>query len=140
MTKLQAKSVALTALKVSASIVLFIGKAFLYLCLALYVVGELLFSELESVPAVEVPQPVRSIAKSVARPGAVKSVEVSDVVKESMVSDRSESIAVEADRSRYQVMTSPELRKECTAIGIKWRNANGSRHLSKAEMLAALAA
>jgi hypothetical protein len=39
MTKLQAKSIALTALKVSASIVLFIGKAFLYLCLALYVVG-----------------------------------------------------------------------------------------------------
>ncbi len=132
MTKLQAKSIALTALKVSASIVLFLGKAFLYLCLALCVVGELLFSEYQSVPAVEVPQPVRSIAKSVARPGAVKSVEVSDVVKE--------SIALKADRSRYQVMTSPELRKECTAIGIKWRNAHGSRHLSKAEMLAALAA
>ncbi len=140
MTKLQAKPIALTALKVSTAIVLFIGKAFLYLCLALYVVGELLFSEYQSVPAIEVPQPVRSVAKSVARPGAVKSVEVPDVVKEWMVSDRSKRIAVEADRSRYQVMTSPELRKECTAIGIKWRNVYGKRHLSKAEMLAALAA
>lgn len=139
MTNLQAKSlakpsvkeIALTALKVSASIVLFVGKAFLYLCIALYVVGELLFSELESVPAVEVPKPVRSMAKTIASP-VVKSVEVPDVAKE--------TIALEADRDRYQVMTSPQLRKECTAIGIKWRNAYGKRHLSKAEMLIALAA
>ena len=36
-------------------------------------------------------------------------------------------------------LTSAELRKQCQSAGIKWRNAHGaSKHLSKAEMLAAL--
>jgi hypothetical protein len=37
-------------------------------------------------------------------------------------------------------LTSAELRRQCHAAGIKWRNAHGaSKHLSKAEMIAALA-
>jgi hypothetical protein len=38
-------------------------------------------------------------------------------------------------------VTSAELRRQCQAAGIRWRNAHGQgRHLSKAEMLQALAA
>ena len=40
--------------------------------------------------------------------------------------------------SDYHGMTTTQLRKECQAQGIKWRNAHGTRHLSKAEMIAAL--
>jgi hypothetical protein len=37
-------------------------------------------------------------------------------------------------------VTSAELRRQCQAAGIRWRNAHGKgRHLSKAEMIAALA-
>ena len=39
----------------------------------------------------------------------------------------------------YEGMSSAELRKHCTRAGIQWRNAHGtSRHLRKAEMIAAL--
>ena len=69
------------------------------------------------------------MAKAIARP-AVLSVDVPDVVKE--------TIALKANRDRYQSLTSPELRKECSAIGVKWRNVYGKRHLSKAEMVAVL--
>ena len=37
-------------------------------------------------------------------------------------------------------VTSAELRRQCQAAGIRWRNAHGpSRHLTKTEMIAALA-
>jgi hypothetical protein len=38
----------------------------------------------------------------------------------------------------YQGMTTGQLRKECQARGIKWRNAHGTKHLSKGEMIDAL--
>jgi hypothetical protein len=39
----------------------------------------------------------------------------------------------------YQAMTTTELRQECQAQGIKWRNAHGKgKHLSKAQMIEAL--
>lgn len=39
-----------------------------------------------------------------------------------------------------KTLTSAELRRQCQAAGIKWRNAHGQgRHLSKAEMISALA-
>ena len=37
-------------------------------------------------------------------------------------------------------LTSAELRRRCQSAGVKWRNAHGTRHLSKAEMVQALAA
>jgi hypothetical protein len=37
-------------------------------------------------------------------------------------------------------VTSAELRRQCQAAGVKWRNAHGKgRHLTKGEMIAALA-
>jgi hypothetical protein len=45
-------------------------------------------------------------------------------------------VKVEAPKT----MTSAELRRRCQSAGIKWRNAHGQgRHLSKGEMIAALA-
>jgi hypothetical protein len=171
MTKIQAKQLALTALKVSAAILLFTAKAFLYTCLALYTVGELLFSEYQSAAIVEQTAavtggevyasmpwlekesgadvweevepmedisrsetiaPAKSCSKTIDRP-AVLSVEVSDAMKE--------TIARSFDKVRYQSMTTPQLRKECSTVGIKWRNACGTnKHLSKTEMLVALCA
>jgi hypothetical protein len=137
------QSVAISALKVATVAIVFSAKAFLYLCIALYVVGELLFKEYAQtepapidapIPAIADPweevAPTPAIAKTIARP-AVLAVDVPDAVKE--------SIALDVDARRYQGLTSPQLRQECGKVGIKWRNAHGSKHLSKAEMLAALA-
>jgi hypothetical protein len=45
-------------------------------------------------------------------------------------------VKVEAPKT----MTSAELRRRCQAAGVKWRNAHGQgRHMSKGEMIAALA-
>jgi len=42
--------------------------------------------------------------------------------------------------TEFAAMTAVQLRKECQTRGIRWRNAHGkSKHLSKTEMLAALA-
>jgi hypothetical protein len=155
MSKNQVKSIVLSALKVSSTVLLFLSKAIVYLCIAIVVVGQLLFQEYAqsapiAAPGVEVapivvpdvepaevdvwewaePIPVQSIAKTIARP-AVLVVEVPEVVQE--------SIALDVDR--YQDMTSPQLRQECGKVGIQWRSVHGkNKHLSKAEMLAALAA
>jgi hypothetical protein len=142
---LSLQSVAISALKVATVTIVFSAKAFLYLCIALYVVGELLFKEYAQtepspieapIPAIADPweevAPTPAIAKTIARP-AVLAVDVSDAVKE--------SIAIDADARRYQGMTSPQLRQECGKVGIQWRSVHGkNKHLSKAEMLAALAA
>jgi hypothetical protein len=49
-------------------------------------------------------------------------------------------IPTEAPSTDYSTLTSAQLRKECTAAGIRWRNAHAKgRHLSKGEMIAALA-
>lgn len=162
MSKSQIKTVVLTTLRLTGTIALFAAKAIVYLCIAIAVVGQLLFAEYtQSAPvAVEQsepapiadewedvaptplprdgvvcpvePLPVVTCAKEIDRP-AVLVVDIPDAQKE--------SIAIAIDATRYQSMTSPQLRQECSAIGIKWRNAHGtSKHLSKAEMLTALTA
>jgi hypothetical protein len=40
--------------------------------------------------------------------------------------------------AKAKTPTTAELRRQCQAAGIKWRNAHGKKHLSKAEMIAAL--
>lgn len=134
MTNKQIKTIALASLKATAAIVLFTGKAFLYLCLALYVCGELLFSEYQAVPT---PRPVRTVAKTIAQP-TVLAIELPEETEPTDV--EKETIALAADARRYAKLTSVQLRKECSTIGIKWRNAHGTKHLTKAEMLTALAA
>jgi hypothetical protein len=143
MSKNQVKSIALTTLRISGAVLLFAAKAIVYFCIAIAVVGQLLFAEYaqtapapieESSPIAdpwEEVAPTPAIAKTIARP-AVLAVDVPDAVKE--------SIALDVDTRRYQDMTSPQLRKECSLAGIQWRSVYGkSKHLSKAEMLAALA-
>jgi hypothetical protein len=132
-----------TVLKAVATVLRIAGKAIVYLAIALYVIGELLFSELETKPApvaVEKPAPVRTVAKAIFTtpvlaieiPGPVIDYETSDADKE--------TIALAADARHYSKLTSVQLRKECSTVGIKWRNAHGtSKHLNKAEMLTALA-
>jgi hypothetical protein len=126
-----------TVLKAVATVLRLTGKAIVYLTIALYVVGELLFSELETKPApvaVEqpTPAPVRTVAKTIA-PTPVLAIEIPDVEKE--------VIAQAADNCYYSGLTAVQLRTECARVGIKWRNAHGtSKHLNKAEMLTALAA
>jgi hypothetical protein len=132
-----------TVLKAIAIVLRLTGKAIVYLAIALYVVGELLFSELETKPApvaVEqpTPAPVRTVAKTIAQP-TVLAIEL-PAVEEIADADK-ETIALAADARHYATLTSVQLRKECSALGIKWRNAHApSKHLSKSEMLQALAA
>jgi hypothetical protein len=133
-----------TVLKAVATVLRLTGEAIVYLAIALYVIGELLFSELETKPApvaVEQTAPVRTVAKTIAAP-TVLAIEIPDVEKETEPSDADkETIAQAADARHYATLTSVQLRKECSALGIKWRNAHAhSKHLSKAEMLQALAA
>ena len=151
MSNTQAKSIALSALNIATIVIVFSAKAFLYLCIALYVVGELLFQEYaqsgpvpmgqDAIPAcpdpweVEEPAPV-TMAKSIARPGAVKAIALDDEIPDG----EKEEVARQVDIRRYQGLTSLQLRQECSAIGIRWRNAHGSKHLSKSEMFEALAA
>ena len=136
----QIKNIALASLKATAAIVLFTGKAFLYICLALYVVGELLFSDYQSVPVAE-SKPVRTAAKTIAQP-TVLAIELPAVEQDIEPSDaEKEGIAIAAAACHYAKLTAVQLRKECSALGIKWRNAHApSKHLSKSEMLQALAA
>jgi hypothetical protein len=122
-----------TVLKAVATVLRITGKAIVYVAIALYVIGDLLFSELEAKPVtVEQPAPVRTAAKTIAAP-TVLEIEIPDVEKE--------VIAQAADNCYYSGLTAVQLRTECARVGIKWRNAHGtSKHLKKAEMLTALAA
>ena len=140
MSNRQIKNISIASIKAVTAIVLFTGKAFLYLCLALYVVGELLFSEYQSIPVTE-SKPVRTAAKAMAQP-TVLAIDLPAVEQITEPSDaEKESIALAADARHYATLTAVQLRKECSAIGIKWRNAHGkSKHMSKAEMLEALTA
>jgi hypothetical protein len=124
-----------TVLKAVATVLRLTGKAIVYLAIALYVIGELLFSELETKPApvaVEQTAPVRTVAKTIA-PTPVLAIEIPDAEKE--------VIAQAVDNCYYSGLTAVQLRTECARVGIKWRNAHGtSKHLKKSEMLTALAA
>ena len=45
----------------------------------------------------------------------------------------------EAEQPDYSTLTTPQLRRECTAVGICWKDARGkNRHMTKAAMIAAL--
>lgn len=126
----------ITVLKAIATVLRLTAKAIVYLSIALYVVGELLFSELETV-AVEEPKPARTVAKTIAQP----TVLVIDIPADDLSDADKETIALATDARRYATLTSSQLRKECSTIGIKWRNAHGpSKHLTKADMIEALAA
>lgn len=135
MTKIQAKQLALTALKVSAAILLFTAKAFLYTCLALYAVGELLFSEYQSA-TVEEAQPTAETAAIVEQSTPAKAP-VRIAAK--AVAAPTKSVRVES--GPFGHLSAIELRKMCQNSEIKWRNAHGAgKHLSKAEMIAELTA
>ena len=158
MSNTQAKSIALTVLNIATVTIVFASKAFIYLLIALYVAGELMFAEhAQSAPSTQpialdtdlaediaeaiakldapsdpdIAEDIAAIApavctlpKAIARPGAVLSIPAEAIAK----------------TNPYATLTAVQLRKECTAIGIKWRNVYGSKHFSKAEMLTALAA
>ena len=140
MSNTQIKSIALSVLNIATVTIVFASKAFIYLCIALYVVGELMFAEYaQSAPSTQPIAPdtdlaediaeaiapaVCTLAKSIARPSAVLSIPAEAIAK----------------TNPYATLTAVQLRKECTAIGIKWRNVYGSKHFSKAELLTALAA
>jgi hypothetical protein len=133
-----------TVLKAVTTVLRLTGKAIVYLAIALYVIGELLFSELETKPApvaVEQTAPVRTVAKTMA-PTPVLAIELPAVELETEPSDADkETIAQAADARHYATLTAVQLRKECGRVGIKWRNAHApSKHLTKSEMLQALAA
>jgi hypothetical protein len=133
-----------TVLKAIVTVLRLTGNAIVYLAIALYVIGELLFSELETKPApvaVEQPAPVRTVAKTIVQP-TVLAIELPAVEQETAPSDADkETIALAADARHYSKLTAVQLRKECSNVGIKWRNAHApSKHLTKSEMLQALAA
>ena len=152
MANTEIKSIALSVLNIATVTIVFASKAFIYILIALYVAGEMAIAEYaQSAPSTQpialdtdlaediaeaIAPAVCTLAKSIARPGAVKSIALDDEI----LDGEKESIARQVDIRRYRVMTSPELRKECTAIGIRWRCAHGSKHLTKAEMFEALAA
>lgn len=165
MSNAQIKSIALSALRLTSVVLMFAAKAIVYLCIAIAVIGQLLFQEYaqsapiavqeESTPIAEsvvyasmtwlekepvedaweepiAPvAPVAAMAKTIARSEAVLVVDIPEA--------EMEAITIACDIRNYQAMSAIELRKECGAVGIKWRNAHGkSKHLSKAEMLEAL--
>lgn len=86
------------------------------------------------------PQPieVKPEPQPIAQPAPAMAATITEPVVS--VTIRTEgSTATEAPATDYQAMTSAQLRKICTAAGIRWRNVHGTRHLTKGEMIAALA-
>lgn len=78
---------------------------------------------IEAMPA---PAPAPAMAQAITQPVAVAVVKV-------------EAPSTEAPADLAS-LTSAELRRQCQAAGIRWRNAHGQgRHMSKGEMIAALA-
>ena len=140
MSNTQAKSIALTVLNIATVTIVFSSKAFIYLLIALYVAGEMAIAEYaQSSPSTQPIAPrdpdlaediaeaiapaVCTLAKAIARPGAVLSIPDAPIAK----------------TNPYATLTAGQLRKECSAQNIKWRNVYGSKHLSKTEMFEALA-
>ena len=147
MSNTQIKSIALTVLNIATVTIIFASKAFIYLLIALYVAGELLFQEyaqsapstqpiapdtelaediaeaiakLDAPSAPDLDEDIAAIApaavtlaKSIARPGAVLSIPTAPIVT----------------TNHYANLTAGQLRKECSAQNIRWRNAHGSKHL-----------
>ena len=159
MSNVQIKSIALTVLNIATVTIVFASKAFIYLLVALYVAGELMFAEYaQSSPSTQPIAPsdpeldediaeaiakldasrdpgldediaaiapaAVTLAKSIARPGAVLSIPTEEAIVKT---------------NQYATLTAVQLRKECSAQNIRWRNAHGtSKHLSKSAMLSIL--
>lgn len=165
MSKIQVKSIALSVLRISGVVLMFAAKAIVYLCIAIAVVGQLLFQEytqVEPVAATSDPweEPIEN-ASPVALPiegmlepvmhfdrvigwvtpgsqSAAKTIARPAVLVVDVPDSVKESVAIEVDRDRYLAMSSPELREECRKSGIRWRRVNGQKHLSKTAMVEAL--
>ena len=162
MSNTQAKSIALSALNFATVAIVFASKAFLYLCIALYVAGELMFAEYaQSSPST---QPIAldtdrgdDIAAAIAKLDAPSAPDRGDdiaaaiapavctlaksIARPSAVLSIPVQLQLATDTPHYATLTAVQLRKKCSAQNIKWRNAHGtSKHLSKAAMLSALAA
>jgi len=157
MSKFQMLAVSISILNALYTIALFTAKAIGYICIALYVAGELLFAELETAPAAA---PTEEIYLGEDLPEDNDSDFVPDWVMESIAvavdeskADRPLSVAtsmpvavksialpIKADTT-FDGMKAIELRKLCQAAGVKWRNAHGTnKHLSRSEMVSALTA
>lgn len=164
MSNAQIKAVVTVALNIATVTIVFASKAFIYLLIALYIAGEMMFADYaQSVPS---PQPIApdtdlddDIAEAIDDWASIADTDMAEAVTPSPVTlaksiarstaVRSIPTAVQlsiptppiAQSNHYATLTAVQLRKECSAQNVKWRNAHGtSKHLSKAEMLTALAA
>jgi len=157
MSKVQMISASISILKALYTIALFTAKAIVYICIALYVAGELLFAELEAAPAAVPTEEIylgedlaednnsdfvpdwvmESIALAVDEAKADRPL---SVAKSIPVAVKSIALPIKA-AATLDGVKAIELRKLCQAAGIKWRNAHGTnKHLSRSEMVSALAA
>ena len=161
MSNTQAKSIALTVLNIATVTIVFASKAFIYILIALYVAGELMFAEYaQSSPST---QPIaldtdlaEDIAEAIAKLDAPSAPDIAEdiaaiapaavtlpksIARPSAVLSIPVQLQLATDTPQYATLTAVQLRKKCSAQNIKWRNAHGtSKHLSKAAMLSALAA
>lgn len=148
MSKVQFFKLTLTALNIAAIVITFTAKAFLYVCIALYCVGELLFSEYASKPVTIGPDPELEdyTGEFFAAVSADVWEEVAPVTMAKAIAVPTKTIAVPTKtiatgKTSFHSMKAVELRKTCQCAGVTWRNAHGrGKHLSRSEMLTALLA
>ena len=141
MSKIQMISIAAVTFKIVSTIIVFTAKAFLYLCIALYCVGELLFSEYASKPVTIGPDPELEeyTGEFFASVAADVWEEVAPVAIAKTIEAPIKTRAI--GKTSFHSMKAVELRKTCQCAGVTWRNAHGrGKHLSRSEMLTALLA
>jgi len=69
----------------------------------------------------------------------VVQAEIEAAFLEEMIAALEEAEQTTEGQPDYSTLTTPELRRECAAVGIRWKNARGkNRHMTKAQMIAAL--
>ena len=112
------------------------------LCYAVAIVGTLaFFGNPTPATAIEAPQPqtsteadhFRDVTKMTTAPAPAPAPAMSQAIAQPVA-----TLVVKVDAPK--TLTSAELRRQCQAAGIRWRNAHGQgRHMSKGEMIAALA-
>ena len=69
----------------------------------------------------------------------VVQAEIEAAFLEEMIAAIEEAEQTTEGQPDYGTLTTPELRRECAAVGIRWKNARGkNRHMTKAQMIAAL--
>ena len=143
MSKVQFFKLTLTALNIAAIVITLTAKAFLYVCIALYCVGELLFSEYASKPVTIGPDPELEdyTGEFFAAVAADVWKEVAPVTMAKAIAVPTKTIAAGTGKTSFHSMKAVELRKTCQCAGVTWRNAHGrGKHLSRSEMLTALLA